>query len=62
VEALDRVGTKVEIDAEGLSAIVLQHEIDHLEGILFIDRLSRLKRELVKRKLKKKIEAQDGAL
>jgi peptide deformylase len=62
VEALDRVGNKVEIDAEGLLAIVLQHEIDHLNGILFIDRLSRLKRELVKRKLKKKIEAQDGAL
>jgi peptide deformylase len=62
VEALDRDGNKVGIDAEGLLSIVLQHEIDHLNGILFIDRLSRLKRELVKRKLKKKIEAQDGAL
>ncbi len=62
LEALDIKGNKVEIEAEGLLSIVLQHEIDHLDGILFIDRLSRLKRELVKRKLKKKIEAQDGAL
>jgi peptide deformylase len=44
----------VEIEAEGLLAVVLQHEIDHLNGILFIDRLSKLKRDLVKRRLRKK--------
>ncbi|MEE8620556.1 MAG: peptide deformylase, partial [Syntrophobacteria bacterium] len=37
-----------------LLAVVLQHEIDHLNGILFIDRISRLKRDLYKRKLRKK--------
>jgi peptide deformylase len=44
----------VEIEAEGLLAVVLQHEIDHLNGLLFIDRLSKLKRDLVKRRLRKK--------
>ena len=43
----------VEIEADGLLAVALQHEIDHLDGILFIDRLSRLKRDIIKRKLKK---------
>ncbi len=62
VEALNRDGAKVDIEAKGLLSIAIQHEIDHLDGILFIDRLSRLKRELVKRKLKKQIEAQEGAL
>lgn len=42
-----------EIEAEGLLAVVLQHEIDHLEGKLFIDRLSRLKRDLIERKIRK---------
>ena len=62
VVALDRDGSRVEMEAEGLLAIAIQHEIDHLDGILFIDRLSRLKREFVKRRLKKQIEAQEGAL
>ena len=62
VEALDRDGVKVNIEANGLLSIAIQHEVDHLDGVLFIDRLSRLKRELVKRKLKKQIEAQEGAL
>lgn len=44
---------EVRIEAEGLLAVALQHEIDHLEGKLFIDRISRLKRDLYKRKLKK---------
>ncbi|MGD8435939.1 MAG: peptide deformylase [Syntrophobacterales bacterium] len=44
----------MEIEAEGLLAVVLQHEIDHLNGLLFIDRLSKLKRDLVKRRLRKK--------
>jgi len=40
VKALDREGEKVQIKAEGLPARILQHEIDHLDGILFIDRIS----------------------
>ncbi len=45
---------EVELNAGGLLAIVLQHEIDHLNGILFIDRISPLKRDIYLRKLKKK--------
>lgn len=44
---------EVELEADGLLAVALQHEIDHLDGKLFIDRLSSLKRDLYKRKLKK---------
>jgi peptide deformylase len=50
VKGLDRKGNSVEIEAEGLLARALQHEIDHLEGILLIDRISPLKRELFRRK------------
>ena len=42
-----------EIEAEGLLAVALQHEIDHIEGILFIDRISRLKRGIIQRKMRK---------
>ena len=49
----DREGKVHEEQLEGLLAICLQHEMDHLEGILFIDHLSRLKRELVLKKLAK---------
>ena len=44
---------EIEIEGEDLLAVALQHEIDHLEGKLFIDRISRLKRDLYKRKVKK---------
>ena len=44
---------EVRIEADGLLAVALQHEIDHLDGKLFIDRISRLKRDLYKRKIKK---------
>ncbi len=47
-------GENAEITGEELLAIALQHEIDHLEGILFIDRLSPLKRRLIKKKFQKK--------
>jgi peptide deformylase len=47
-------GETVEIAGEDLLGIALQHEIDHLDGVLFIDRLSPLKRRLVKKKLQKK--------
>lgn len=51
---LNRAGEKVEINADGLLAIVLQHEIDHLDGKLFIDRISPIARDIFKRKWKKK--------
>ena len=55
VEGADREGNPLRIDAEGLLAIVLQHEIDHLNGTLFIDRISALKREMYKRRIKKQL-------
>jgi len=57
VKGLDREGKPIEITGEGLLAVVLQHEIDHLNGILFIDHISRLKRGLFLRRLKKQAEA-----
>ena len=56
VEGFDRDGNPLKIDAEGLLAIVLQHEIDHLDGTLFIDRISALKRQLYKRKRLKQLK------
>lgn len=53
LSALDLDGKPVEMDADGLMAICLQHEVDHLDGVLFIDRISRLKRALYERKCKK---------
>ena len=50
---LDRDGRAQEIEADGILATCLQHEIDHLNGVLFIDHLSRLKRDLVMRKFRK---------
>ena len=53
VKAQDVKGKWFEVEGEELLARALQHEIDHLDGVLFIDRISRLKRELVLRKIKK---------
>jgi peptide deformylase len=50
-------GETVEEDAEGLFAVCIQHEMDHLEGVLFIDHLSRLKREQAVKKVKKQAKA-----
>jgi peptide deformylase len=47
---------EVELEAEGFLAVALQHEIDHLDGKLFIDRISRLKRDIYKRRVKKWIK------
>jgi peptide deformylase len=55
VEGGDREGNPRRIEAEGLLAIVLQHEIDHLNGTLFIEHVSALKREMYKRRIKKKL-------
>ena len=54
---LDYHGKTVEEDAEGLFAVCIQHEMDHLEGVLFIDYLSRLKREQAVKKVKKQAKA-----
>ena len=53
VEYLDYNGNKQNLKAEGLLATCIQHEIDHLEGILFIDYLSKLKKEMIIKKLSK---------
>ena len=53
VEGFDREEKPLRIEAHGRLAVVLQHEIDHLNGILFIDRISSLKRNLYKRRIKK---------
>jgi peptide deformylase len=53
VRALDRKGKQIEMDADGLLAVCIQHEIDHLEGKLFVDYLSELKRTRIRKKLDK---------
>ncbi len=57
VEGFDREGKPVRFERDDFLAVVLQHEIDHLDGILFIDRISALKRELYKRRVKKRLKA-----
>jgi len=54
---LNYQGEQIEEDAEGLFAVCIQHEMDHLNGILFIDHLSRLKREQAIKKVKKQVKA-----
>ncbi|MBY3119202.1 peptide deformylase [Rhizobium leguminosarum] len=53
VKYLDRIGKEQTVEADGLLATCLQHEIDHLNGVLFIDYISRLKREMVIKKFTK---------
>ena len=53
VRALDENGEAIALDVEGLLAICIQHEMDHLEGILFIDYLSKLKKMMIVKKLSK---------
>ena len=57
VEAFDRHGKPIRLERDDFLAIVLQHEIDHLEGTLFIDRISALKRNLYKRRVEKQMKA-----
>jgi peptide deformylase len=54
---LNYQGEQIEEDAEGLFAVCIQHEMDHLEGVLFIDHLSRLKRDRAVAKVKKQARA-----
>jgi peptide deformylase len=60
VRALDRAGKPFEIEADGLLSIALQHETDHLEGTLFVDHLSSLKRELIKKRMKRLKQDRDS--
>ena len=59
VEYLDYNGNKKKLKAEGLLATCIQHEMDHLEGILFIDYLSKLKKTMIVKKLSKKKDRPD---
>ena len=67
VRYLDRDGAKQELTCEGLLATCIQHEIDHLNGVLFIDHISALKRNMILRKLlkarkeKERDDAEEGA-
>ena len=53
VEGINRKGKDISVEAKDLLSRVIQHEIDHLDGVLFIDRLSRLQRELMRKKVKR---------
>ena len=57
VAAQDLDGNPIDVEGSDLLARVMCHEIDHLDGILYIDRISRLKREMIKRKIQKLIRA-----
>jgi peptide deformylase len=58
VEAADRDGNPLKIEAEGFLAIVLQHEIDHLNGTLIVDHISALKRQMYTRRVLKRLKQQ----
>jgi peptide deformylase len=60
LRAQDLEGREVVIDAEDLQAVCFQHEIDHLDGVLFIDRISRLKRNLYVRKRRKQMRQESA--
>ena len=59
VSGLDGDGQRIDFDAHGLQAKIVQHEIDHLDGVLFIDRLPPVTRDRIKRKIQKEGFAQD---
>jgi peptide deformylase len=60
VRAFDTTGKAFELDAEGMLAVCIQHEMDHLEGKLFVDYLSELKRERLRKKASKKAKRAAG--
>lgn len=62
VRALDREGKEFELEADGLLAVCIQHEMDHLEGKLFVDYLSEMKRSRIRKKLVKQQKHQQVAL
>lgn len=53
VRFLDRNGAPVELEATGLTAVCIQHEVDHLDGIVFVDHISSLKREMIRKRMKR---------
>ena len=59
IEGFDEYGKPVNIETNDFLATVIQHEIDHLNGILFIDHLGRLRRDLIRRKLRKQARQND---
>lgn len=59
--ALDGEGAPYELEADGLLAIAIQHEIDHLDGVLYVDHLSTLKREVLRRRMKRVKAEQEAA-
>ncbi|MFH1075518.1 MAG: peptide deformylase [Pseudomonadota bacterium] len=59
VSAMDRTGTPIQLEAQGIQAIALQHEIDHINGKLIIDHVGSLKREFYKRRLRRKLRELD---
>ena len=61
VRYLDLEGTRQEIEADGLLSACLQHEIDHLDGVLFVDHLSALKRNMIMRRLQKELKQKAAA-
>ncbi len=61
VRALDRKGQTFELEAEGLLAVAVQHENDHLDGVLMIDRMGLLKKRIVTRKMQKRGASNDDA-
>lgn len=61
IKAMDRKGQAFELEAEGLLAVCIQHEMDHLNGKLFVDYLSSLKRNRIKKKLEKQHRSQKQA-
>ena len=61
VKGLNEKGEEVVVDAEGLLARAFQHEVDHLNGILIIDKVSRIKRELLTNKLRKEARERSSA-
>lgn len=61
VRALDKNGDAFELEAEGLFAVCIQHELDHLEGKLFVDYLSPLKRQRIRKKLEKEARLMNKA-
>ena len=59
IEALDRDGKPFSVDADGLLAVCIQHELDHLNGVMFVDYLSRLKQDRARDKVKKVLKAKE---
>ncbi|MEO8800314.1 MAG: peptide deformylase [Polyangiaceae bacterium] len=60
-KAFDRDGKEFTIEADGLLGVAIQHELDHLDGVLMIDHLGALKKRIVDRKMKKRAEARSAA-